>query len=82
MATYKSAKKQLDWAMQVLNEELQAANEDTDVYAQLLENAQAKNNEEDIDLWFKAFSTACDKLRTIESLHFMITHPDIHDENW
>ena len=82
MATYKSAKKQLAWTMEVLEGELQAAKEDVDMYARLLDQAEAKGNQADIDFWFKSFSGASERERSLRSLYFMITHPDIHDENW
>lgn len=82
MATYKSAKKQLAWAMEVLEGELQVAAEDVEMYERLLNDAEAKDNQADINFWFRSFSGASERLRALRSLHFMITHPDIHDENW
>lgn len=82
MATYKSAKKQLVWAMQVIEEERKQVNEMVDTYSRLLANAQEVGNEEDVDFWFEAFSKESIKLCTLEDMYFQIQHPDICDEDW
>lgn len=82
MATYKSAKKQLAWAMQVIENEIKNRKETFDIYADLLEEAQAKRDEKDISFWLEALTDESAKLRTLESLYFDITHPDIYDSDW
>lgn len=81
MATYKSAKKQLAWTMQVLDDEISEVKGIVETYSHLLENAQTTGNESDIDFWFEAFQEECTKLRVLEDIHFRSTHPEIYNEN-
>lgn len=82
MATYKSAKKQLAWTMAVLEGELEAAHEKVEMYARLLDDAEAKGDQDDINFWFSCFEGASEQERSLRAVYSKVTNPDFYDESW
>lgn len=72
-------KQKFEWAMEVINGELEAESDLLDTYLELLTNAQEAENEEDVAYWLAATTEQGAKVRTIKNIKFMVTHPDIYN---
>lgn len=78
---YESAKKQLAYTLQVLRTEIKERDDMCRTYSKLMENAQYKGNDEDVDFWFDAFDDERTKRDTLKDILFQIEHPDIFDQD-
>lgn len=78
---YESAKKQLAYTLQVIRTEIKERDDMCRTYSRLMENAQDKGNDEDVDFWFDAFDDERAKRDTLKDILFQIEHPDIFDQD-
>ena len=78
---YESAKKQLAYTLQVIRTEIKERDDMCRTYCKLMENAQDKCNDEDVDFWFDAFDDERTKRDTLKDILFQIEHPDIFDQD-
>lgn len=78
---YESAKKQLAYTLQVLRTEIKERDDMCRTYSKLMENAQYKGNDEDVEFWFDAFDDERTKRDTLKDILFQIEHPDIFDQD-